>query len=108
MSNIDLDLSRADLGARISDAHPRDYLELLKPKVMTLVVFTALGGLVAAPGGMNPVLALISIIAIAVGGGAAGALNMWYDADIDGVMGRTTKRPIPADALARARPSPSG
>jgi heme o synthase len=85
----------------ISEASPRDYLELLKPKVMTLVVFTALGGLVAAPGGINPFIGLIAIIAIAVGGGAAGALNMWFDADIDSVMGRTTKRPIPSGRISK-------
>jgi heme o synthase len=101
MSNIDLDLREGAIGARISEAMPRDYFELLKPRVMTLVVFTALGGLVAAPGGLDPVLALIAILSIAIGGGAAGALNMWYDADIDSVMGRTTKRPIPSGRISK-------
>jgi protoheme IX farnesyltransferase len=78
-----------------------DFVALLKPKVITLVVVTAIGGLVAAPQAMNPVLAAIAILAIAVGGGAAGALNMWYDADIDAVMGRTVKRPIPTGRIAR-------
>jgi protoheme IX farnesyltransferase len=73
-----------------------DYVALLKPRVMSLVVFTALVGLVTAPGHMHPVLAAIAILCIAVGGGASGALNMWYDADIDAVMHRTKDRPIPA------------
>src|SRR6266849_6459662 len=73
-----------------------DYLQLLKPRVMSLVVFTALVGLVAAPGSMHPVLAIASLLCIAVGSGAAGALNMWYDADIDAKMTRTAARPIPA------------
>ena len=80
----------------ISEADPSDFLALLKPRVMSLVVFTALVGLVAAPGPIHPFMAAVAIFAIAVGGGAAGALNMWYDADIDRLMGRTAKRPIPA------------
>lgn len=80
---------------------PSDFVALLKPRVMSLVVFTALSGLVAAPGHMNWGLALISIFAIALGAGAAGSLNMWYDADIDARMNRTRKRPIPAGKLKR-------
>lgn len=72
-----------------------DFVALMKPRVMSLVVFTALVGLVAAPGGLHPVLAAIALIAIAVGAGASGALNMWYDADIDARMARTAARPIP-------------
>jgi protoheme IX farnesyltransferase len=72
-----------------------DFLELMKPRVMSLVVFTALTGMVVAPGGLHPVLALIALIAITVGAGASGALNMWYDADIDARMARTAARPIP-------------
>jgi heme o synthase len=72
-----------------------DFVQLMKPRVMSLVVFTALVGLVAAPGQLHPVLALIALLAIAVGAGAAGSLNMWYDADIDARMGRTAARPIP-------------
>ena len=72
-----------------------DYLALLKPRVMSLVVFTAIVGLVSAPGHLNPVLAVIALICIAVGAGASGALNMWYDADIDAAMARTAARPIP-------------
>src|SRR6476469_1111673 len=72
-----------------------EYFALMKPRVMFLVVFTALVGLVAAPGHMHPVLAIAALICIAVGAGAAGALNMWYDADIDACMARTAARPIP-------------
>ncbi|HZP10486.1 heme o synthase [Methyloceanibacter sp.] len=72
-----------------------DYVGLMKPRVMFLVVFTALVGLVAAPGSMHPVLAIAALICIAAGAGAAGALNMWYDADIDARMARTAARPIP-------------
>ncbi|MBB3354937.1 protoheme IX farnesyltransferase [Rhizobium lentis] len=84
----------------MSEASARDYFELLKPRVMSLVVFTAFAGLVLAPGHINPVLGLIAILCIAVGAGASGALNMWYDADIDAVMSRTAKRPIPAGRVA--------
>jgi protoheme IX farnesyltransferase len=73
-----------------------DYVALLKPRVMSLVVFTALVGLLVAPGGVNPVVGFSAILFIAVGAGASGALNMWYDADIDAVMKRTAKRPVPA------------
>jgi protoheme IX farnesyltransferase len=79
-----------------------DYVGLMKPRVMSLVVFTALVGLVAAPGSMHPVLAIAALICIAAGAGAAGALNMWYDADIDARMARTAARPIP-----RGQVSPS-
>ncbi len=79
----------------ISSAMPGDYIELLKPRVMSLVVFTALIGLLMAPGSINPVVGAIAILCIAIGAGASGALNMWYDADIDAVMARTSRRPIP-------------
>jgi len=82
--------------AMVSVAEPADYLRLLKPRVMSLVVLTALTGLVIAPGHLNPVLGFASLLAIAVGAGASGALNMWYDADIDGVMRRTRARPVPS------------
>ena len=72
-----------------------DYIELMKPRVMSLVVFTALVGLVRAPVPMHPVLVFTALLCIAVGAGAAGALNMWYDADIDARMARTAGRPIP-------------
>jgi len=77
-----------------------DYLELMKPRVMSLVVFTALVGFLIAPGHIHPVIALTALICIAVGAGAAGALNMWYDADIDARMTRTAARPIPAGRVA--------
>ena len=73
-----------------------DYFALLKPRVMSLVIFTALVGLVAAPVSVHPVVALSSILFIAIGAGASGALNMWWDADIDAVMKRTVKRPVPS------------
>jgi heme o synthase len=72
-----------------------DYIELMKPRVMSLVVFTALVGLVLAPVPMHPVMAFTALLCITVGAGAAGALNMWYDADIDARMARTAGRPIP-------------
>ncbi len=73
-----------------------DYLALLKPRVMSLVVFTALVGMLVAPGGINPVVGFAAILFIAVGAGASGALNMWYDADIDALMRRTAGRPVPS------------
>jgi len=73
-----------------------DYIALMKPRVMSLVVFTALVGLVMAPGSMHPVMAVAAIALIAVGAGASAALNMWYDADIDAVMSRTQDRPVPS------------
>jgi heme o synthase len=76
-----------------------DYFALLKPRVMSLVVFTAFVGLLAAPGHIHPWIAFITILCIAIGAGAAGALNMWYEADIDSVMKRTAKRPIPRGAI---------
>jgi protoheme IX farnesyltransferase len=90
-----------DSGFRVSEATAADYVALLKPRVMSLVVFTAFVGLVAAPVTLNPLLAVIAILAIAIGAGASGALNMWYDADIDAVMTRTASRPVPA---GRVRP----
>jgi protoheme IX farnesyltransferase len=77
-----------------------DYVALLKPRVMSLVVFTALVGLLVAPVPVHPVVALASILFIALGAGASGALNMWWDADIDAVMRRTAKRPVPAGTVA--------
>jgi heme o synthase len=78
-----------------------DFIALMKPRVMSLVVFTALVGLLVAPGHLHPVLGLGALICIAVGAGAAGALNMWYDADIDALMARTAQRPIPAGRVSR-------
>lgn len=77
----------------------RDYVSLLKPRVMSLVVFTALCGMLAAPGDIHPVIAFTAILCITVGAGAAGALNMWYEADIDALMKRTRGRPLPAGRI---------
>ena len=97
------DMTATQTPARLATA--KDYVDLLKPRIMGLVVFTALAGLVAAVGvtgqGINPVLAVVSILAVALGSGAAGALNMWYDADIDAIMSRTSTRPIPSGAVPR-------
>jgi protoheme IX farnesyltransferase len=76
-----------------------DYIEILKPRVMSLVVFTGLVGLVLAPGHLHPVLAIVAVLCIAVGAGAAGAINMWYDRDIDKIMRRTAGRPLPAGRM---------
>jgi protoheme IX farnesyltransferase len=100
----------ADLGQRVraqlsgapiepSMASVGDYLALMKPRVMSLVIFTALVGLMVAPGHVHPVIAFTALLCIAVGAGAAAALNMWYDADIDAVMARTARRPIPAGRI---------
>ncbi|MEZ6002104.1 heme o synthase [Hyphomonas sp.] len=82
-----------------------DYVQLLKPRIMMLVVFTAVAGLIAATGvtgqSMNPLMAAIAVLAVALGSGAAGAINMWYDSDIDLVMTRTSTRPIPSGAVPR-------
>ncbi|MFP6747947.1 MAG: heme o synthase [Alphaproteobacteria bacterium] len=80
---------------RVGGDRLKDYLALLKPRVMSLVVFTALVGLMLAPGSLHPMVAVAALICIAVGAGASGAINMWYDADIDGQMPRTCERPIP-------------
>jgi protoheme IX farnesyltransferase len=77
-------------------AGPAEYFALLKPRVMSLVVFTALAGLLVAPVSVHPVIGFASLLAIAVGAGAAGALNMWWDADIDAIMSRTRNRPVPS------------
>ena len=77
-----------------------DYFSLMKPRVMSLVILTALVGILAAPGHIHPVLGAIALLAIAVGAGASGALNMWYDADIDARMARTAARPIPRGRIS--------
>ncbi len=82
--------------AEPSMASVGDYIALLKPRVMSLVVFTALVGLAIAPGSIHPVTAFTALLCITVGAGASGALNMWFDADIDALMTRTAKRPVPA------------
>ncbi len=86
--------------APLSLANPSDYLALLKPRVMSLVVLTALSGILIAPAPVHPVIGFASLLAIAVGAGASGALNMWYDADIDAVMKRTSTRPVPSGRIA--------
>lgn len=91
------------LTATSRDAEPgvRDFVALLKPRVMSLVVFTGAAGLVLAPAPLHPVLAVVAVLCIAVGAGASGAINMWYDADIDAVMSRTLGRPIPSGRITR-------
>src|SRR5262249_28322309 len=83
-------------GFAISEASVGDFIALMKPRVMSLVVFTALVGLMVTPGHLRPVLGFAALLCITIGAGAAGALNMWYDADVDAVMRRTSRRPIPA------------
>jgi len=92
--------STSDIATPHLGAEPRDWILLLKPRVISLVVFTGAVGVIVAPGHTNPVLALIAIFCIALGAGAAGAINMWYDADIDGIMNRTSARPIPAGKIS--------
>ncbi|WP_022694910.1 heme o synthase [Ponticaulis koreensis] len=84
------------MNATTSAASVRDYFELMKPRIMMLVVFTAAAGLVAAPSGIHWLTGAAALLAVALGSGAAGAINMWYDADIDAVMTRTSTRPLPA------------
>ena len=86
--------------AGVSIATPGDYYELMKPRVMQLVIFTAFIGMVVAPGNVSLSVGLVAILCISIGAGASGALNMWYDADIDAVMARTIKRPIPQGRVA--------
>ncbi len=93
-------ISEESTATLVSSAMPRDYFDLLKPRVMALVVFTAFVGLYVAPGNLSPALSFIAVLAIAIGAGASGALNMWYDADIDAVMGRTAERPIPSGRVS--------
>lgn len=85
--------------APVSGGEVGDYIKLLKPRVMSLVIFTALVGMVVAPGHVHPVIGFASLLAIAVGAGASGCLNMWWDADIDAIMTRTRGRPIPAGRI---------
>ena len=88
------------IGEAPYEASFNDYVQLLKPRVMSLVVFTALVGLLVAPVSLHPVEAVAAILFIALGAGASGALNMWWDADIDAVMKRTARRPVPAGKVA--------
>jgi protoheme IX farnesyltransferase len=95
------DASIASTSASTASASAMDYVRLMKPRVMSLVVFTAFVGLIAAPVPMNPIAAACAVLAVALGSGAAGALNMWYDADIDALMARTVTRPVPAGLVRR-------
>jgi protoheme IX farnesyltransferase len=97
-----VDHNAIELSPRISEARVADYIALLKPRVMSLVIFTALVGLVMAPGHFHPVLAFTALLCIAVGAGASGALNMAYEGDIDAKMTRTANRPIPRGRITQA------
>jgi heme o synthase len=94
MSDLSIDTTKSE-GTSHQVGSASDFFELLKPRVMSLVVFTGLVGIVVAPGTLHPILAFTALLCIAVGAGASGALNMWYDADIDARMARTAGRPIP-------------
>jgi len=96
-----IDQSAIECAPRISEAEVADYIALLKPRVMSLVIFTALVGMVLAPGHFHPVLAFTSLLCIAVGAGASGALNMALEGDIDAMMTRTANRPIPRGRITR-------
>ncbi len=100
ISGIDAKTAVCAAAAQAAQGQVGDFLALLKPRVMSLVVFTGFAGMVAAPGTLHPLLAAVAVLCIAVGAGAAGAINMWYDRDIDAVMARTRHRPIPAGRVA--------
>ena len=100
MSDIGYDIKTREIAAPEGGLGTAgDFFALMKPRVMSLVIFTALVGMVVAPGDIHPVIAITAILAIAVGAGASGVLNMWYDADIDARMQRTAKRPIPTGRI---------
>ncbi|MDP3160848.1 MAG: heme o synthase [Reyranella sp.] len=88
------------IDSAVAPARVRDYVDLLKPRVMSLVVFTGLVGVLIAPGHIHPFTAALAVLAIALGSGAAGAVNMWYERDLDGLMARTRNRPLPAGRVA--------
>ncbi len=96
-----LDHNAIDINPRISEAEVGDYIALLKPRVMSLVIFTALVGMAMAPGHFHPILAITALLCIAVGAGASGALNMALEGDIDSKMSRTANRPIPRGRITR-------
>lgn len=109
MTDLSAPLSASEVAAQPPEKATRDqssrwqdFLALMKPRVMSLVVFTALTGLVCAGGNINPIIAAVAVFCIAVGAGASGALNMWYDADIDAQMRRTRGRPVPAGRVQPA------
>ncbi len=97
-TGVDTEVGRI---GNVADGGIGDFISLMKPRVMSLVVFTAVTGMIAAPGTIHPVLGAIALLAIAIGAGASGALNMWYDSDIDARMARTAARPIPRGHLTR-------
>ncbi len=105
MSQLAVDTADSTADTRLarhavpSSAEVQDYFALLKPRVMSLVVFTGLAGVLVAPGDLHPLLATVAVICIAIGAGAAGAINMWYDRDIDAIMTRTSNRPLPAGRM---------
>ena len=103
-----VDHNAIELGPRISEAEVGDYIALLKPRVMSLVVFTALVGLMIAPVHVHPVLAFTAILCIAVGAGASGALNMAYEGDVDALMTRTANRPIPRGRITQGEATAFG
>jgi heme o synthase len=103
-----VDHNAIDLAPRISEAEVSDYIALLKPRVMSLVIFTAFVGLVIAPGHFHPVLAFTSLLCIAAGAGASGALNMALEGDIDALMSRTANRPIPRGRITPAEATAFG
>ena len=100
MSSASIDMSSVSSGAVLGDG-PRvvDFIALLKPRVMSLVVFTGFAGVMLAPGHLHPLLATVAILCIAVAAGASGAINMWYDRDMDAGMNRTRNRPLPAGRM---------
>jgi protoheme IX farnesyltransferase len=100
LSGLSVAPSPAAADALVCESELRDWIVLLKPRVLTLVVFTGVIGMAVAPGHLHPVLAFTAILAITVAAGAAGAINMWFDRDIDAVMYRTRNRPIPAGRIA--------
>ena len=103
MKTIAISVTRLQLPSQSRlTARVPDFVALMKPRVMALAVFTALVGLIIAPGHLDPLLGSVAILSIAAGAGAAGVLNMWYDADIDAEMSRTARRPIPRGRISRA------
>jgi protoheme IX farnesyltransferase len=103
MKTIAISVTRLQLPSQSRlTARVPDFVALMKPRVMALAVFTALVGLIIAPGHLDPFLGSVAILSIAAGAGAAGVLNMWYDADIDAEMARTARRPIPRGRISRA------
>jgi heme o synthase len=99
VSETTFDLAGRGGAAAAESARVGDFLQLLKPRVMSLVVFSGFAGMMVAPGHLHPLLQAVAVLCIAVGAGASGAINMWYDRDIDAVMSRTCARPIPAGRI---------